>query len=63
MAIVKQSLLDCPGNDEKMTSHSNFNLKFSKRLLVVVRSFSFRTFSFLFQFGVIWEVSWSGVII
>ena len=56
MAIVKQSLLDCPGNDEKMTSDSNFNLKFSKRLLVVVRSF-------LFQFGVIWEVSWSGVII
>ena len=56
MAIVKQSLLDCPGNDEKMTSHHNFNLKFSNRLLVVVRSL-------VFEFGVIWEVSWSGVII
>ena len=56
MAMVKQRLLDCLDNDEKMSSHSNFNLRFSERLLVVVRSF-------LFQFGVVWEVSWSGVII
>ena len=37
---------DGPSNDGKMTSHRNFKIRFSERLLVVVRGF-------LFQFGVI----------
>ena len=46
IAVVKQGLLDWPGNDGKTTSHSNFNLRFSERLYVVVRSV-------LFQFDVV----------
>ena len=37
---------DWPGNDRKMTSHSNFKLRFSERPLDEVRGF-------LFQFVVI----------
>ena len=47
---------DWPSYIGKKTSRSNFKLKFSERLLVTVRGF-------LFQFGVIWKVWWSGVII
>ena len=36
MAIAKQGILDWPGNDERMMSHSNFKVIFSERLLVVV---------------------------
>ena len=43
-------------NDIKMTSERNFNLRFCEILLAVARDI-------LVQFGVIWEVSWSGVII
>ena len=37
MAIAKQRVSDSPGYDEKMTSHSNFKLRFSERSLDLVR--------------------------
>ena len=46
MAFVEQETSDSPGNDGKMTSHSNFRLRFSKKPLNLVKG--------LFQFGVIW---------
>ena len=39
MAIVKQVMLDMPGNEIKMTSQSNFKLRFSERSLDAVRGF------------------------
>ena len=44
--IVKQEMSDLPGNNGKMTSHSNFTLRFSRRPLDLVEGF-------LFQFGLI----------
>ena len=38
MAIVKQEMLYLPGNDRKMTTHSNLNLSASKRRLGVDRA-------------------------
>ena len=49
-------MLDWPGNDRKMTSHSIFKLSFFERSLDLVRGF-------LFQSGVIWDVWPPGVII
>ena len=43
--IVKLGMSVWPENDRKMTSHSNFKLRFSEKPLDVVRRF-------LFQFGV-----------
>ena len=39
MAIVKQGMPDWQGNDGKMTSHSNFKIRFSERSLDLVRGF------------------------
>ena len=39
MAIVKQRISDWPGNNGKMTSHSNFQLRFSERPLDVAGDF------------------------
>ena len=36
---MNQRMSDWPGNDGKMTSHSNFKLKFSKRSWVLIRGF------------------------
>ena len=47
--IVKQKMLNWLGNNGKMPWHTNFKITFSKRFLDLVRTF-------LFQFGVIWEV-------
>ena len=44
-----------PGDNKKITSHSNFKLRFSKKLLDLVRGL-------LFEFGVIEEV-WLPVVI
>ena len=43
---VKQGMSDCRGNGRKITSHSNCKLRFSERLLDIVREL-------LSQFGVI----------
>ena len=43
---VKPGMSDWPGNDRKITSHSNFKLRFSGKPLDIVRGF-------LFQFGAI----------
>ena len=56
LTIKKQTISDLPDNDRKMTSYSNFKLRFSERSLDVIRGF-------LFQFGVIWKVWLPGVII
>ena len=56
MAIVKQGMSDWPDNDRKMTSHSNFKLKFSEKFSDVGRGF-------FVQFVLIWEVWLPGVII
>ena len=45
-----------PGKDGKMTSHSNFNLRFSESSLNLVRGL-------LFQFGVFLEVWFPWVLI
>ena len=34
---VKQGMSDWPGNDKKITSHSNFRLRFPERPLDIVR--------------------------
>ena len=47
--IVKEGIWDLPSNNRKMTSHSNFKVKFSERPLDLVRGSSF-------QFYVISEV-------
>ena len=39
--IVKQGMSDWPGNDGKMTSRSYFKVRFSERLLDLVRVFCF----------------------
>ena len=39
MAIVKQEMLDWLGNDGKITSQSNFKIKFSKGYLDIVTGF------------------------
>ena len=54
MAIVKQGMSDCPGNNGEMTSQKNFKPRFSSRSLDLVRRF-------LSQFGVILEVWLPGV--
>ena len=43
MAIVKQEMSDWPGNDEKMTSYSNFKVKFSekKKLAILKEEMSY----------------------
>ena len=56
MPTVKQGMSHWPGNDGKMTSHSNFKVTFSKRPLHLVRGC-------LFQFSLIWEVLLSWVLI
>ena len=56
MAFLKQGMSDWQGSDGKITSHSNLKLRFCEKSLVLVRGF-------LFQFGVIWEVWGSEVII
>ena len=47
--IVKQGMSDWPGNERKITSHSNFKLRFSKKCLDLVRGFQY-------EFDVNWEV-------
>ena len=42
MAVVKQGMSDWSNNGRKMTSHSNYRLKFSERPLHVVRAILFR---------------------
>ena len=54
--IVKEGMSDWKGNDEKITSHSNFKLKFSKKPLDL-------TADFLFQFGLIWEICFAWVLL
>ena len=39
MAILKQGILDWPGNNGKSTSHSNFKLTFSESSLDLVKGF------------------------
>ena len=39
MVIVKQGMSDWPGNEENMTSHSNFKERFSRKFLYLVRGF------------------------
>ena len=41
MAIVKQGMSDYQGYNRKITSHSNFKLRFSEKILVVVEVFCF----------------------
>ena len=43
MAIAKQEMSDWPGNDEKMTSYSNFKGKFSekKKLAILKEEMSY----------------------
>ena len=47
--IIKQGVSDSPGNDRKMTPHSNFKVRFFEKPLDVVGGL-------LFQFGVLWKV-------
>ena len=44
--MVKQGMSDWPANDGKMTSHNNFELRFSEKFFDQGRGF-------LFQFGLI----------
>ena len=39
MVIAKQEMSDWPGNNRKITSHSNFKLRYSETPLDVVRGF------------------------
>ena len=39
MAILKEGTSHWPGDDGKMTAHSNFKLKFSERSLDIVKCF------------------------
>ena len=56
LVIVKREISHWQGNGRKMTSHSNFKLKFFKRFWDVITGF-------MFQVGVIWEAWFPGVII
>ena len=42
MVIVKQGMSDWSGNNGEMMSHRNFQLRFSKRSLDLVRGFLFQ---------------------